>query len=231
MRVEVNGIQINVVDTGPKDAPAVVFSHALGVTLEVWDAALAHLPDGLRLIRYDMRGHGQSDVPPAPYSMGQLIADAEGLLDVLNVRDAVFVGSSIGGMIAQGLAIKRLDQIRALVLSNTAAKLGVPAVWDTRMTPNPQRRSGKHRCADIGAVVRSPNFAPRMRPPVGATPSSIPTRAAIWGAAPPYRERIFTHRPRVYACPALALRGATTAPRPPIWCAKPLPSFPDPGSN
>lgn len=158
MRVEVNGIQINVIDTGPKDAPAVVFSHALGVTLEVWDAALAHLPDGLRLIRYDMRGHGQSDVPPAPYSMGQLIADAEGLLDVLNVRDAVFVGSSIGGMIAQGLAIKRLDQIRALVLSNTAAKLGVPAVWDTRMT---QIRNGGLESIVVPTLERW--FAPEFR--------------------------------------------------------------------
>ncbi|ALI55381.1 3-oxoadipate enol-lactonase [Celeribacter marinus] len=134
MRVEVNGTQLNVRDTGPRDAPVVVFSHALGVNLSVWDAVLAHLPtDTLRIIRYDMRGHGDSDVPRGPYSMGSLISDAEQLLDALDVRDCVFVGSSIGGMIAQGLAIKRLDQIRALVLSNTAAKIGLPSVWDARI--------------------------------------------------------------------------------------------------
>jgi 3-oxoadipate enol-lactonase len=65
--------------------------------------------------------------------MGALISDVEALLDHLAVRDCVFVGLSIGGMIAQGLAVKRMDQVRAMVLSNTAARIGTPAMWQERI--------------------------------------------------------------------------------------------------
>ena len=119
-------------DGDPKGAP-VVFANSLGTDLRLWDAILPLLPDGLRIIRYDKRGHGLSDCPRAPYSMGALVRDAERLLDHLAVRDCVFVGLSIGGMIAQGLAVKRLDQVRALVLSNTAAKIGQPRMWQDRI--------------------------------------------------------------------------------------------------
>lgn len=101
--------------------------------MRLWDDMLPHLPQGLRIIRFDKRGHGLSSQPPAPYSMGALVRDVEGLLDLLEVRDCLFVGLSIGGLIGQGLAVKRLDQVRALVLSNTAAKIGIPSVWQERM--------------------------------------------------------------------------------------------------
>lgn len=118
-------------DGDPNGAP-VVFANSLGTNLHLWDPILPHLPEGLRIIRYDKRGHGQSSVPPAPYRMGALVRDAEQLLDHLEVRDAVFVGLSIGGLIGQGLAVKRLDQVRALVLSNTAAKIGTQEMWADR---------------------------------------------------------------------------------------------------
>ncbi|WP_171176837.1 3-oxoadipate enol-lactonase [Ruegeria sp. HKCCD8929] len=120
------------IDGDPAGAP-VVFANSLGTDLRLWDAVLPLLPEGLKLIRYDKRGHGLSSAPPGPYSMGALVRDAEALLDRLEVRDCVFVGLSIGGMIAQGLAVKRLDLIRAMVLSNTAAKIGTPAMWDDRI--------------------------------------------------------------------------------------------------
>ena len=65
--------------------------------------------------------------------MGTLIHDAERLLDHLEVQECLFVGLSIGGLIAQGLAAKRLDLIRAMVLSNTAAKIGTKEMWQTRI--------------------------------------------------------------------------------------------------
>ena len=118
---------------GPDDAPTLVFANSLGTDHRMWDPVLPHLPHGLRLIRYDKRGHGASDVPPAPYTMGQLIADAEAVCDAYAVKDAVFIGLSVGGMIAQGLATKRLDLIRGLVLSNTAARIGTAALWSDRI--------------------------------------------------------------------------------------------------
>jgi 3-oxoadipate enol-lactonase len=122
--LDLGDVVLHYADTGPRDAPTVVFSNSLGTDFRLWDAILPYLPEGLRVIRYDKRGHGLSTCPPAPYTMGALIHDAERLLDALSVRDCVFVGLSIGGMIAQGLAAKRLDLIRAVVLSNTAPKIG-----------------------------------------------------------------------------------------------------------
>lgn len=128
-----NGIAHHIHEDGERSGAPLVFANALGTDLRLWDAVLPHLPGDLRIIRYDMRGHGLSDCPPGPYSMGALVRDAEALLDALELRDAVFVGLSIGGMIAQGLAVKRLDQVRALVLSNTAARIGAPAMWQDRI--------------------------------------------------------------------------------------------------
>ncbi len=118
---------------GPDDGAPVVFANSLGTDMRLWDQILPLLPTGLRIIRYDKRGHGLSSCPPAPYSMGALITDVERLLDFLEVKNCVFVGLSIGGMIAQGLATKRLDLIRAMVLSNTAAKIGNPEMWAERI--------------------------------------------------------------------------------------------------
>ena len=115
------------------DVPTIVFANSLGTDLTLWDPILPLLTKGMRIVRMDKRGHGKSSCPPAPYSMGALVSDAEAVCDALNVRDAMFVGLSIGGMIAQGLAVKRLDIIRALVLSNTAAKIGNPKFWAERI--------------------------------------------------------------------------------------------------
>ncbi|NDR59528.1 3-oxoadipate enol-lactonase [Aliiruegeria sabulilitoris] len=119
-------------DGSPSGAP-VVFANSLGTDLRIWDDVVARLPESYRVIRYDMRGHGLSDCPPAPYAMGTLVRDAERLLDRLAVKECVFVGLSVGGMVAQGLAAKRLDLVRAMVLSNTAAKIGTRGTWQERI--------------------------------------------------------------------------------------------------
>ena len=118
---------------GPKDGAPVVFANSLGTDLRLWDPIMPLLPAGLRVLRYDKRGHGLSSCPPSPYSMGSLVSDAEKLMDMHGFKDALFVGLSIGGMIAQGLAVKRLDLVRALVLSNTGAKIGNADMWGDRI--------------------------------------------------------------------------------------------------
>ncbi|WP_319824515.1 3-oxoadipate enol-lactonase [Thalassovita sp.] len=130
---DLGDINLHYRDDGDPDGAPVIFANSLGTDLRLWDNVLPLLPAGLRLIRYDKRGHGLSDCPPGPYSMGTLVRDAERLLDHLKVRNCVFVGLSIGGMIAQGLAVKRLDLVRAVVLSNTAAKIGQPDMWADRI--------------------------------------------------------------------------------------------------
>lgn len=130
---DIGEIRVHYQVQGPDDGPAVVFANALGTDLRIWDGVFAQLPDSLRLIRYDMRGHGLTTCPEGPYYMGDLVQDAAKLMEHLGVKDVVFVGLSIGGMVAQGLAAERLDLLRAIVLSNTAAKIGTHQIWHDRV--------------------------------------------------------------------------------------------------
>ncbi|QDL90477.1 3-oxoadipate enol-lactonase [Paroceanicella profunda] len=129
----INGVKIHHAVTGPESGRAVLFINSLGTDFRVWDRVLPLLPEGTRVIRYDKRGHGLSECPAAPYFMGDLVAEAAGLLDHLGVGRVLVVGLSIGGQIAQGLAAERPDLVEAMVLSNTAAKIGTPDSWDTRI--------------------------------------------------------------------------------------------------
>ncbi len=131
--IRAHDVLTHVTLAGPPDGLPVVFSNSLGTDLRVWDRLVPLLPLDWRLIRYDTRGHGLSACPPPPYGMGELVADAAGVLDALEVRGAVFVGLSIGGMIAQGLAAERPDLLRAMVLMDTAAKIGTEAMWGERI--------------------------------------------------------------------------------------------------
>ena len=130
---DLDGLRLHYRDEGDGEGAAIVFANSLGTDLRLWDEVVPRLPRGLRVIRYDKRGHGLSDCPPGPYSMETLVADAERLMDRLGLREAVFVGLSIGGMIAQGLAAKRPDLVRAMVISNTAARIGTPEMWQERI--------------------------------------------------------------------------------------------------
>lgn len=151
-------LRINYRFDGAATGPVLVLNHALGTNLTIWDDVVPLLPPSLRILRYDHRGHGGSDVPAAPYSMGALIRDAERLLDHLAIRDCVFLGLSMGGLVAQGLAIKRLDLVRGLVLSNTAAKTGIESFWQDRLA---QVRAGG--LAAINASVTERIFSRAFR--------------------------------------------------------------------
>ncbi|MDQ7775057.1 MAG: 3-oxoadipate enol-lactonase [Paracoccus aminovorans] len=116
---------------GPAAAPAVVFANSLGTDLRLWDALLAELP-GIRAIRFDKRGHGLSDDGGA-FGIADLADDAVALIEHLDLGPVGFVGLSIGGMIAQALAAARPDLVRALVLSNTAVRMGSAESWAQRI--------------------------------------------------------------------------------------------------
>lgn len=117
---------------GPDDTPALVFANSLGTDLRIWNAVAARL-SGFRIVRYDKRGHGLSTVSPAPYRMDDHVDDLVGLLDALDIDSAIVCGISVGGMIAQGLAARQPDRVRALILCDTAAKIGTADMWDARI--------------------------------------------------------------------------------------------------
>ena len=130
--IATNGLRFCVRIEGPPEGRPVVFANSLGTDHRVWDRLLPLLPPGLRILRYDMRGHGLSDAPAGDYWMGDLVADAAGLIEAAGMQGAVFVGLSIGGVVAQGLAAERPDLVSALVLSNTAPKIGTAEIWAER---------------------------------------------------------------------------------------------------
>lgn len=130
--IKANGINIHYRDR-PGREPALVFSNSLGTDFRVWEEMLRELGTDRRVILYDKRGHGLSDAPPAPYKMDDHIADLLGLLDGLEVGEAVIVGLSVGGAIAQGTAAKRPELVKGLVLMDTAHKIGDPDSWNQRI--------------------------------------------------------------------------------------------------
>ncbi len=121
MRIETKGIQLNCRLSGREDAPVVVLSHSLGSGMIMWEPQLAVLEADYRVLRYDMRGHGESDAPEGPYTLDLLAADVIGMLDELNIDRVHFVGLSIGGMIGQCLGLNHGDRLLKLVLCDTAA--------------------------------------------------------------------------------------------------------------
>ncbi|MGH7929437.1 MAG: 3-oxoadipate enol-lactonase [Candidatus Binatia bacterium] len=118
---------------GSPDKPALVFSNSLGSDLRIWDPLVPYLVGDFRLIRYDTRGHGLSEGLPPPYTAGDLAGDIVGLLDQLEIREAVVCGLSVGGVIAQQLAIGYPERVRALVLCDTGARIGTVASWEERI--------------------------------------------------------------------------------------------------
>lgn len=144
--VSANSVTLHYADQGDPNGVPVLFINSLGTDFRLWDQIMPLLPQGLRVIRFDKRGHGLSTGPAAPYYMGDLVADAAGLLDVLGVKSAIVVGLSIGGMIVQGLAAERPDLVRAMVLSNTGAKIGTPDIWAQRISD--ARTGGVEALAD-----------------------------------------------------------------------------------
>lgn len=155
-------------DEGPRDGRVVMFGNSLGTDLRVWDILLPLLPKDLRIVRFDKPGHGLSDCPEAPYAMDELVRDAENLADHMGLKDITFVGLSIGGLIGQGLAAKRPDLVKALVLMDTAAQIGNDEMWNTRV--NAVRKGGIEPMAD-GILERW--FAPTYR-------ENKPTELAAW---------------------------------------------------
>ena len=120
-------------DENPGKERTFVFVNALGTDLRIWDGVVADYAGEFRIMRYDLRGQGLSDAPPAPYSIDDHVGDLAALLDAHEIHGAVVVGMSVGGMIALALAVERPDLVRLLVLCDTAHKIGTPEMWSARI--------------------------------------------------------------------------------------------------
>lgn len=158
----INGTLLHYRLAGPEGAPALVFANSLGTDARIWDAVIAPLADRYRCLSYDKRGHGLSDAPEGDYRLDHHLDDLIGLFDHVGVDRAVVVGVSIGGLIAQGLALRAPERVAGLVLCCTAPRMGDAAMWSSRIET--ARAKGLAPLADpVMARWFSPDFR-RDRP-------------------------------------------------------------------
>jgi len=120
---------------GPAGSPIVTLTHPLGATLALWDDHVASLTKHVRVLRYDVRGHGGSEIPPGPYTLEQMSDDLFALLDSLGIVDTHIVGVSMGGLIGMTAALAHPERIKSLVLCDTTACYGpgVRPMWEDRI--------------------------------------------------------------------------------------------------
>jgi 3-oxoadipate enol-lactonase len=150
---------------GAEGAPVLVLSNSLGTNLSMWDAQMPALTERFRVLRYDSRGHGRSAATPGPYTIEQLGYDALALIDALALERVRFCGLSMGGMVGQWLGAHAPQRLSQMVLCNTAARIGTPDVWNTRIEA--VNKGGMAAIVD-GVVARwyTPAF-------IAATPGAI----------------------------------------------------------
>ncbi len=118
---------------GDADAPPLLLSNSLGTDLDMWAPQIPALSQRHRVLRYDARGHGQSSVPPGPYTIAQLGRDVVALLDQLELDRVAFCGLSMGGMTGMWLGVHAPERLHRLVLANTAPRMAPLTLWNERI--------------------------------------------------------------------------------------------------
>lgn len=119
--------------TEDEEAPVVVLINSLGADFRIWLPLIDELTANWSILLYDKRGHGLSDRGRTPYTIEDHADDLIGLCRHVGIRKAVFVGLSVGGLIAQAFYRKKPEMVRKIVLSNTAHKIGTPEIWNPRI--------------------------------------------------------------------------------------------------
>lgn len=207
---------------GPEEAPVLVFAHPLGGSSALWQGQAEALSDQFRVLRYDIRGHGESDVTPGPYSIERLGRDVLGLLDALSLEQVSFCGLSLGGFIAQWLGVNAGQRLHRLVLANTAAYMGPPESWTARIETARQQGMGTIATAALERWF-TPDFSARSPETVEAVRKVIEANnpegyAACAGAIAVMDQREDIRGIRV---PTLVI-GGSADPATPLACAEEL---------
>ena len=135
-KIQVNGVGLNTVVDGDdgSDKPWIVLSNSLGSNLSMWDDQIETLSRTYRVLRYDTRGHGGSDIPTGDYQLADLVADVVGLMDAHRIDKAAFMGLSMGGMTGMGLALLHPSRFSGIVVCDARADApeGFKKSWDDR---------------------------------------------------------------------------------------------------
>ena len=162
---------------GRDDRPALVLAHSLGVDHGQWDFELPSLLPHFRVLRYDLRGHGASDVPPEDCTIEQLARDVLAIADHAAIGQFAFAGVSLGGMIGQWLGARVGDRLTHLVLAATSARMNNPSMMEERRQA--VLAGGMSVIAD---AVLGRFFTPEFL--AAGSPSVVSTRTALLSTKP-----------------------------------------------
>lgn len=212
----VDGVRLAARADGPDRSPALLCCNSLGTGRELWDPQIDGWSECRRVIRFDQRGHGASDVPDAPYRIDELGRDALAVLDAYQVDQADLCGLSLGGVVALWLVSHHPDRVRRLVLACTAAKVGTEQAWRTRA--DAVRNGGTDVIADMvmerffsaAFRQRDPDTVARIRATLIATPDEGYIGSCLALATADLREHVATVR-----APTLVLAGTADEATPP----------------
>ena len=129
----INGVLLHFFVQGPEGAPVLALANSLGTDARIWDGVIERLAQNYRVVSYDKRGHGLSDAPDGDYALDDHVDDLAGLLDLLGIGRLALAGVSVGGLIGQRFALRYPERLVALVLCDTAPKVGDAAMWNGRI--------------------------------------------------------------------------------------------------
>ncbi|MBU3845728.1 MAG: 3-oxoadipate enol-lactonase [Candidatus Acinetobacter avistercoris] len=125
------GKTLSVAISGQDNAPVIVFSNSLGTDKGMWQPQVATFEKQFKVVTYDTRGHGQSDVIEQT-TIQNLAEDVIDILDGLKIEKAHFCGISMGGMTALWLGIYHADRFHSITVANSAAKIWTEEGWNAR---------------------------------------------------------------------------------------------------
>src|SRR5262249_24750980 len=131
--IDADGCLLNVSVEGRDGGPTLMLSNSLGCTLQMWEPQMKALTQVFRVIRYDRRGHGKSQVPDGPYSMERFGRDVLAILDDLNIEKTHWCGLSMGGMVGQWLGANAPERMGKIILANTTCHFPDPTNWHNRI--------------------------------------------------------------------------------------------------
>jgi len=136
MHASINGIRMIYDVAGAEDAFPIVLHHPLATNLSIWDEITPVLAARYRVIRFDARGHGQTEAPKGPYTFETLSADVVALMDHLEIERAHYLGLSMGGMVGQYLGLDHPGRFASLQLVSTSSRIPDEArhMWVDRVT-------------------------------------------------------------------------------------------------
>jgi 3-oxoadipate enol-lactonase len=175
MEVRANGIRMNYSLDGPASAPVVMLSHSLATNLNMWEPQVSHLAATFRVLRYDTRGHGGTEVPAGEYTLEELAEDAHALLRALKIDRVHFVGLSMGGMIGQTLALNHPGVLETLALCDTSSRVPPESypMWDERIRTAATQGMEPHVEPTVGRWFTAPFIAGRHDPVIDSVRQMI----------------------------------------------------------